>query len=484
MRTSLSLIWSVLLASTTRHLVFDPTCNETAICHNSSMETAAVRTQDGHIQHGGVSEPKIYLELRLRLPLVWLVALLFAAVILPDRIWNTLLVGLGGLFVISYFWARLLAGGLVAVRRLRFSWVSVGDRLEEEFALQNRSAVPALWVEIIDHSNVPGYRAGVVRSVAANGIDRWRQSSVCQRRGQYNLGPWSLISGDPFGIFLVKYDFPAGEEIIIHPPIHGRLPVTLPAGESSGRMRVQRRSWMTTINAASVRDYQPNDAHRLIHWPTSARRNSLYVRQFDQDAAGDVWLLLDLDASVQLGRGATGTEEHAVLLAAALAARALRQNRAVGLATYGRHPQVLLPARGQGHLWKILRALALVSADGEVDLRRALQDLSQTAKRGTTALIITPTASPDWIPELNTLARQGVPSNLILLDRPSFGGDTNNAGLAEAIEQQGFTSALIHQGEVGQPLEEQVRRGFWEFRVTATGKVIPIKSPWDARGPG
>ena len=58
------------------------------------------------------------------------------------------------------------------------------------------------------------------------------------------------------------------------------------------------------------------------------------VRQFDLDVSGDVWLLLDLQDSVQLGTGADGTEEHAVLLAASLAARAIQQNRAVGLATY------------------------------------------------------------------------------------------------------------------------------------------------------
>jgi uncharacterized protein (DUF58 family) len=448
------------------------------------MEVGAVRTPTWRIKAKSGTGFDAHIALRLRLPIIWLAILLVVAVALPDRIWNTLLVGLGGLFLVALIWARLLAGGLAAARRLRFSWISVGDRLEEDFVLLNRSAVPALWVEIVDHSNVPGYRAGVVRSVASNGEDRWRQSSVCKRRGQFSLGPWTICSGDPFGIFLVTQHYPVSDEIIIHPPIHGRLPVALPAGQSSGRMRFQRRAWLSTINAAGVRDYRPNDPHHLIHWPTSARMNELYVRQFDQDAAGDVWLLLDLHADVQVGRGSEGTEEHAVLLAAALAARALRQNRAVGLAVYGRIPQVLLPARGQGHQWKILRALALVSADGDTSLSRALQDLSHTAKRGTTALIITPTGQSDWTPELMTLTRQGVQSNIILLDRPSFGGEGNSTGLVEAIEQQGFTSTIIKQGEIGEPLEEQVRRGYWEFRVTGTGKVIPVKSPWDEKARG
>ena len=93
------------------------------------------------------------------------------------------------MFGVAYLWVRLLAKGLHADRRLRFSWVAVGDRLSEEFRLVNHSPLPALWVEIVDESNVPGYRAGIVRSVGYNNVDSWRQAAICQQRGQFRLGP-------------------------------------------------------------------------------------------------------------------------------------------------------------------------------------------------------------------------------------------------------------------------------------------------------
>lgn len=420
------------------------------------------------------------IKLRARLPLVWLLVLLIAAVVMPHRIWTTLLVGLGGLFVAAYLWARQLAGGLRAGRRLRFGWVAVGDWLEEQFEIHNRSLVPALWVEVIDQSNLPGYQAAVVRSIANNGVDRWRQTAVCSQRGQFSLGPWQLRSGDPFGIFLVTHPYPAGREVIIHPPIHGRLPVPLPAGQSSGRVRARQHAWQATINAATVRDYQPQDPQHWIHWPTSARKNALYVRQFDLDASGDIWLLLDLAADAQLGQGAEGTEEHAVLLAASLAARALRENRAVGLATYGRSPQVLPPSSGHGQQWKLLRALALVHADGDTDLSLALRDLSRTAGRGAAVVVITPDGAPDWLPGLLSLARRGVQANVVLLDRPSFGGQGDSATLRNAVQQLGFAAHIVHQGEIGQPLEAQ-SHGRWEFRVTGTGKVVTVGKPRQVR---
>ena len=108
----------------------------------------------------------VTIELRQRFPLFVLGFLLAAAILLPDRAWNTLLVGLGGLYLLAYSWTRWLIHNLHAERRLRFNWVAVGDRLEEQFALVNRSPVPALWVEVSDESNVPGYTAAVVRSAA------------------------------------------------------------------------------------------------------------------------------------------------------------------------------------------------------------------------------------------------------------------------------------------------------------------------------
>lgn len=418
------------------------------------------------------SLPAVKIELRLRLPVIWFLILLIAAFLLPDRIWNTLLIGLGGLFVAAYLWVRLLATGLHASRRLRFGWVAVGDRLEEEFTLVNHSPLPALWVEIIDYANIPGYQTAVVRSIGDHSVDRWREAAVCQQRGQYQLGPWRIRTSDPFGIFMMTRHYPPADEIVIHPPVHTELPIPLPAGTSDGRTRAQQRVWRATINAASVRDYAPGDPYRWIHWPTSARRDDLFVREFDLDAAGDIWLVLDLQAGIQLGSGLDGTEEHAVLLAASLAAQALQQNRPVGLAAYGRSPQIIPAGHGTGQRWRILRALALVQADGDTPLPQALTDVQRVAQRGSAAIIMTPRGDVDWLPSLLALSQQGIRSHVTLLDRASFGGDMHGDGLRDAVRRLGVDCRLVRQGEVGRAPEPTQRRGYWDFIVTGTGKVV------------
>jgi uncharacterized protein (DUF58 family) len=435
------------------------------------------------------SGPSTSIRLNLRLPLIWLLLLIVAAVIVPGRIWNTLLVGLGGLFVVAYWWALEMRRGLNAKRQLRFGWIAVGDRLSERFEIHNDSYLPALWVELSDESNVPGYRVAVVRSLDANSSDQWRQSAVCLRRGQYRLGPWAIHTADPFGIFHVTHRFPAAGEIIIHPPIDTQIPIPLPAGQSSGRQRALSHAWEATVNAATVRDYRPGDPLRWIHWPITAHRDQLFTRHFDQDIGGDVWLLLDLEAAVQLGEGAESSEEYAVLLAAALAARALRQNRAVGLAGYGREPQLIPPARGEGQQWQILRHLALLQADGETGLELALRDLNRVGQRGATAVIITASGRVAWLPALLPLAQRGIQSSVILLDRASFSDDERQdeasgahgrtAGLQQTILQMGFNCSVLRRGDMKPATSEQKGRGFWEFKVLATGKVVTVRRPDD-----
>ena len=77
----------------------------------------------------------------------------------------------------------------------------------------------------------------------------------------------------------------------------------------------------------SLRQYQPGDDPRDVHWRSSARRNVPVVREYERDSADTLWLCLDLRAAP--GEAA----ELACEIAATLAARAARLGERFGLAT-------------------------------------------------------------------------------------------------------------------------------------------------------
>lgn len=90
-----------------------------------------------------------------------------------SRVWMMLLVGLGGVWLVGYLWARSLANHLLSEREMRFGWAQVGDLLEERFTLTNNGSLPALWVEIIDHSDMPGHDASRVTGADGVSTNRW-----------------------------------------------------------------------------------------------------------------------------------------------------------------------------------------------------------------------------------------------------------------------------------------------------------------------
>jgi len=245
------------------------------------------------------------------------------------------------------------------------------------------------------------------------------------------------------------------------------------AAEGQAQARFRARQW--TANAAGVRDYQPGDPLRRIHWPSTARRERLLVKQFDLEVSGDLWVLLDLDGAVQAGEGEESTGEYGVILAASLSDQMLRQGRAVGLVAYGGERTFVSPGRGRGHLWNILHTLAMVLVGGQWPLARVIAETGRVLRRGTTVVIITPSCNPAWPGELLPLAQRDIAASVILLDAASFGGDGNVAAMQGMLADQGVACPVIRQGFPFQHVVPLQRRGHWEFKTLATGRVIAVR---------
>jgi uncharacterized protein (DUF58 family) len=426
---------------------------------------------------------------------VWgLIAILFVLqLVIPSRTWVALLVGLGGTLLLGYWWARQMAERVDIVREQHYGWVHVGDLLEERFTLQNNSILPALWVEIDDQSDLPGYTARSVRSVNGQQTLRWRTEGICRQRGLFTLGPWQAHLSDPFGFFHVKMSFPHSQSILIYPPVVHLPTLRLPRGAATGSGRTSRRSLDVTTNAAGVRAYAPGDSLSRVHWRSTAHHETLMTKTFDLEPSGDLWIVLDMDAAVQAGQEEESTEEYGVILASSLADRVLRQNRAVGLVAYGSTgprdaptreplPTIVLPQKGRAQQWRILQALATVRAGGNWPLERVLAEMDRNLGRGMTLAVITPSCDPAWVAGLLPPMRRGVAPAVVLLDAASFRDgeqDREDAVRVEAmiglLANLGISTHHVGQGMPFEPLVKHERIGRPKYKVLwGTGRVIQV----------
>jgi uncharacterized protein (DUF58 family) len=395
----------------------------------------------------------------------------------PSRTWTTLLILLGGTWLVALLWTFALGRGLSIQREMRYGWAQVGDMLQERYTLVNDSLLPAPWLEVQDHSSIPDYQTGRLTAINGREILSWQSQGVCTRRGLFTLGPTSIRSGDPLGLCSVEILQADSVNLLILPPVLPLQSIEIAAGGYVGEGRRPRRTALeTTVSVETIREYAAGDPLRAIHWPTSARREALFVRQFDHMPAADWWIFLDLESRVQAGSGSRSTEEHGVILAASLADWGIRLGKKVGFVTHGERLAWLPPRHSSAQLMDIMRALA-VAHTGERPLTDLLAEAKHSLRLGASLIVITSNTDGGWIAPLLQLLNNGITPTVLLFDPASFGGEASIKEVKGVLASRGITNALIPPELFDRPEAHPGKQGRWEWQVVAPGKVVPVHRP-------
>ena len=421
--------------------------------------------------------PPAVAEIRLQRPLVPLLAmaLLVLSLVSGVSILYYLFYSTLGLLFVTFFWTRNLVENLTVQRYLGTKWAVVGDSVQEDFLIVNDGHVPGLWVEVRDDSTIPNFRPAVVESIGPREQRRFHAQTVCRRRGLYTLGPLRLLTGDPFGIFQGAIVYYQINSFIVYPPILEAPGIPLPWGTVGGSSRSSLRTHHVTTDAAGVREFAPGDGLSRIHWLSTARRGTLQVKEFDLEPSGNLWILLDMHALPHVGEGDESTEEYAVKLAGAIANQAIRENKAVGLLASGSRPAEVPPGKGPRQLWRIMEALATITADGQESLTEVVQEVGNALGRGISMVVITPSGDPDWLNALTTMRQRASAPTVLLLDQASFGGTVDAAPVADQLMAGGVVAHVIERGQefqtltVGKREYEEHRRAEMRSGLLARG---------------
>ncbi|MEO7448808.1 MAG: DUF58 domain-containing protein [Humibacillus sp.] len=131
------------------------------------------------------------------------------------------------------------------------------------------------------------------------------------RRGVIQVGPATTVQGDPLGLMRRTLTWTERTELFVHP--------RTVALESLGAGLLRDLEGSTTEDVSmsdlafhALREYQPGDDRRYIHWRSSAKAGRLLVRQFLDTRRSHVTIIVDPDPEqYRSGHGKTGQTDRA-----------------------------------------------------------------------------------------------------------------------------------------------------------------------------
>jgi uncharacterized protein (DUF58 family) len=334
---------------------------------------------------------------------------------------------LGGVWLLTLIWMRQALTGLRVERRFP-ERAFHGEVVQASLVVANQGRWPVLWLKLHESLpldlHVPNFEQRVV-SLASKERTTLEYPLKCQRRGYYRLGPLSLLTGDYFDLTSRREAVWPAEPFIVYPRVVplSRLAQSIPSQLPFGNLASQRRIFEDPSRFFGVRDYRPGDSLRQINWKSSARAGQLQVKRFQPAIALNTMLILNLNDDEYALRSRTPSGEMGIVVAASVAAHLIEQRQPVGLAVLGMDAvtqqvglQIIPPVRGREHLMRLLEILARAERASTTPFVRSLDQASARLGWGSTAVVITPGASPHLEEALLQMRRRGVYVLLVATD--------------------------------------------------------------------
>jgi len=368
----------------------------------------------------------------------------------------------------ALIWTKLSFNGIHLKRDTRSLRASMGEVFEEHYEIKKEKWPGCSWLEVLNESPLPNAAGSrLLTKVDAHQVRYYSARTLLTRRGAYLLGPTTLTTGDPFGLFSARRVVSAKETLVILPMTSPISIFPPPPGLLPGGKAIRQRTLDMTPNAAEVREYMPGDAMKRIHWPSTAHRGQLMVKEFEQDPQADIWIFLDayrpghistpeLPASHQIDNMwlhqptvhlSKDTFEYGISVAASLARYFLMNRRAVGLACSAGKFFVVASERGERQINKIMETLAFLQPEGIIPLFDLVNMQARQLPIGSGVILITTSNHPDLFLALDDLRRRNLRPIVILIKSETFGGLGESEKIVADLQSRNIPTCQVSFGD-------------------------------------
>ena len=329
---------------------------------------------------------------------------------------------------IAWLWNRLSLSRLTYQRTFGEHRAFPGEIVDVTLRVTNQKLLPLGWLLVEDQWPPalppeegrlflsPGGQVGYCLNAFSI---RWferinrRYRVRCTRRGFYPFGPVRLASGDIFGLFRRQVKDDHLDWLIVYPRVLPLETLGFPPKEPFGEVKASWRLFQDPSRAVGIRDYQPDDAFRHIHWKASARRQELQVKVYEPTTSQNLVVFLNVTTMPKHWQGIRPLlMEKTISVAASIANYAFEQRYEVGVVANGciphsDQPIKVLPSRRPDQLARVLEALAAVTSFATSSIQTLLLAESPRLPWGSTLVVVTAVITDELLDALLRLHEAG-----------------------------------------------------------------------------
>jgi len=263
-------------------------------------------------------------------------------------------------------------------------------------------------------------------------------------RGRYAFEDVRAELSDPFALERAILPLPAPGALLVYPRLVQLGSLFSESGSAShaGRRLLLRRH--TGFELHGVREYEQGESLRRVHWPSTARRGQLMVKELEDAPRDEVVVVLDADAAAVVG----DSFEVQVRAAGSLVDAYVRRGRRALLVVNSERREAQHVHSAAADWRRALELLAAVEPTGGTPLSRLLTEEDSPAVRALELVVVTARIEPALVDRLvqRALSRRKV--SVVYVDPASFNGAARKAEPALLrLQAAGVAVAIVRAGD-------------------------------------
>jgi uncharacterized protein (DUF58 family) len=347
-------------------------------------------------------------------------------------------------------WVRVVRRPMTLRRSLGRGEHVDGDDVPVSVELEVAGRLPATTLLLVEHIARLGARSTVLER--RQGRLRGGYVLPAVPRGRYPIESAGVVIEDPFGLERVNVELPRRESLLVYPRLVDVPELFSDTGNRTpgGRRLLLRRP--TGFELHSVREHHQGESLRRVHWPQTARRGQLMVKELEDAPRDETAVLLDAESIAVVGTPPESTFEIQVRAAGSILRAHAKRGRRSSLILNSGVPvyQRIHSYEGDWHL--ALEALASVEPDGHVPAAHLLADETGPASRALELTVVTALVTPKLAERLIQRASAHRPATVVYVDPRSFvDGPTAPDHEASAqlirLDRAGIPVAIVRRGD-------------------------------------